>query len=443
MFYAEKRRKILSRGIMSFWTTWAIGIGSLAVLILLAPLFAAKYAPAVAVALIIILIYLERNNSLAKCPACFKVPYLVQNVLIVSALILIASVVYVNTFESFEFTGAPFNVKNPLLPIFVVAPVTALFSFHFMVKQRRSSFCRNCSFQKGEAYTHGIYGILNRRESAFQIKLLFWISASLTVVVWAYYFTQFINININDADMFFLVWMPAGIYVLSLLYLAARYYNLWVYYCVHNGLSEIIGTNGSVLRFLIIHNENLLLATPTVSTSKPLADDNKVDTPMKIVMPFRESLPVNEAHSMFVETTGIRNAEIISIYESHDSGMYNNLFHFAAFVDDPNQATELIGGEWYSLNEVKSMLRNGDTSATLVAEFDRIHTIATTAKTYDYRGYRRYNIKSYHPSFHLSDIRNADIDFGDINWLYISTMNQDKPLFRFHRLMSRLLRAST
>ena len=57
------------------------------------------------------------------------------------------------------------------------------------------------------------------------------LSLLLSVVDWGYYLVHYVNVNLNRADLFFFLWLPLAMYVLSLIYLGGRYYSMWIYYC--------------------------------------------------------------------------------------------------------------------------------------------------------------------------------------------------------------------
>ena len=96
-------------------------------------------------------------------------------------------------------------------------------------------------------------------------------------------------------------------------------------------------------------------------------------------------------------------------------------------------------GEWFTLSQIERMVADGLVSSILAAEINRIYTISMAWKTYDRYGYRLYNIRNYKPTFRLRDFKDWDVDLNDIQWLYVSENNEDKPFFRLRRIWRKYI----
>ena len=55
---------------------------------------------------------------------------------------------------------------------------------------------------------------------------MLWLSLALTMIDWAYYYFFYINVNYNTPDRFYFTFMPAAIYLFSLVYMGVRYMNM-------------------------------------------------------------------------------------------------------------------------------------------------------------------------------------------------------------------------
>ena len=55
-------------------------------------------------------------------------------------------------------------------------------------------------------------------------------------------------------------------------------------------------------------------------------------------------------------------------------------------------------------------------------------------KMYDVNGKRLYNIKNYRPTFRIDDIKNCEVDFNDIRWLFVSGNNEDRRCFNLRKI---------
>ena len=97
------------------------------------------------------------------------------------------------------------------------------------------------------------------------------------------------------------------------------------------------------------------------------------------------------------------------------------------------------GVEWLTLQELAPLLNSGMFAPMFAAEIVRFHTISSTFKTYDNRGFRRYKIKHYRPAVRFSDAKTTDVDYNDRIWLYIADNNQDTPFFRLRHFYRRYI----
>ena len=60
-------------------------------------------------------------------------------------------------------------------------------------------------------------------------------------------------------------------------------------------------------------------------------------------------------------------------------------------------------------------------------------------KTYNRKGYRLYNIKNYKPTFRIRDIKDWDVDYNDIRWIFISENNEDCYFFKLRNFFNRYI----
>ena len=85
------------------------------------------------------------------------------------------------------------------------------------------------------------------------------------------------------------------------------------------------------------------------------------------------------------------------------------------------------------------MIKTHKLSPLFESELNRIYTIVMSWKTYDLKGKRLYAIKDYKPTFRLRDLRYCDVDYNDINWLYVSAYNADRPFFYVRNLWNKYI----
>ena len=117
MFHSHQRRQTLAQGIFSLWANWAVSVGFLALPILITPLVSARILPAVPLLLAGILTILDRRNRIQPSPTCFRMPHIVQVILIISAAVMLADIFYKTHSDVNGIIGQPINLANPLLPV--------------------------------------------------------------------------------------------------------------------------------------------------------------------------------------------------------------------------------------------------------------------------------------------------------------------------------------
>ena len=264
----------------------------------------------------------------------------------------------------------------------------------------------------------------------------------LSVVDWGYYLVHYVNVNLNSADLFFFIWLPLAMYVLSLIYLGGRYYSMWVYYCQNDEEHFVEHPGTTTLRFLLLHADRMFLCF--YGTDKFYSNGAKIkrfDTPVVITSGYHERENIHNAIDEFKKKTGIQDAEIKLIYSSPDDITYRNVFHYFAFIDNVDSVAESsVEGEWLTWGNVCQLASQGLITRDLKSEIERIYNISMAWKTYDSEGHRLYNIKHYKPTFRLRDLRNWDVDFNDARWLRIARNNDDNFWYQLRRFFPKRLR---
>ena len=82
MSHTHQRRQNLAQGIFSLWANWAIAVGFLVLPIIITPLVSPRLLPVIPIVMVGILTLLDRRNRLQMSPTCFRIPHLVQVILI-------------------------------------------------------------------------------------------------------------------------------------------------------------------------------------------------------------------------------------------------------------------------------------------------------------------------------------------------------------------------
>lgn len=435
----------MTAAIFGLWRNWAVAVGLLMMLAVCAPVVPRQYLAPLNVVFFLALQWLHAVMRRSDVPSCSRLIQEVSAVILIAALFVVGVYFFARGEDMVELNGQPFDMDSPVIEMLVVAPVTTVVTLLFMLRRRSEPLvCQKCKLRYGNVIEHGFIGELFSREWRYQTSLLFTLSLLLTVVDWGYYLTNYVNISLNKADLFFFVWMPLTIYALSLVYLGLRYYSLWIYYC-HNDEEHLVSTPGSsTLRFLLIHDDCLFVDMMS-DTSHTFANGAKIkrfDTPAIVHTDYCEHENLHNAIRLFQEYTGIRGAEIRLIYSSPDEITFRNVYHYFAFINDEEEMLDSkIEGEWLKWGHLRQLAQQGILSPDLVTELTRVWRIAMAWKTYDEGGRRLYPIKNYKPTFRLRDIRSWDVNYDDTHWLTVDRTNQDKFWYPVKRLFNKRMRA--
>lgn len=438
--HKQERKRGLVNGIMSLWRNWTLAMGFLIILTVLSRYLHAKYVPFAAVILEIILLYLDRRNRMQKSPICFRLPYLVSHILLYTAIIVTVILILFSLGNITDLNGQPVNDDAPFATILILGPVAVAVSACYLYKKNNPGYCKACIDRNGNAIDRGIIGAIYNKEAYYQTKLLLILSVVVTAESWIYAQTRYNNFNYNQADAFFLTWLPAIFMGLSVLYLGGRYKNITLEYASNKEVTRIIEQQGTRLRFLAVCNDKIMLCPPDMNSNSPLANDHRLDVPLKITLPYREHIAPAEAERIFAEKSGIANAQLQFIHKSHDYSMYNNIFNYVVFCTPEQLNGSALKGEHFTLSEVTQMISEGLVSTEVSALLKRIYTIAMAWKTYDDKGNRLYAIKHYRPTFRIKDMKNWDVDYTDNNWLLVSAINQDSRFFRLRKIWKKYVK---
>lgn len=436
---SSKRKDGLSQAIFGLWRNWAVAVGLLTLLAICAPFMPQLWLPIVNLLCYCALQWVRNELGRRAVPTCGRFLQEVSVIMLLTALLLLVISVTNRYVPMFELNGQPFETTSPLLVILITAPVAALVTLTFYLSRKQPAVCQQCKARHGNAIEHGFVGDLFQREWRYQTLLLFLLTVVLTMVDWAYYYAMYVNVNLNHADMFFFVWLPLIIYVLSLIYLGVRYYSMWMFFCQNNGAELLSTPPSTTLRYLIISDDRMLL---DICATDGRFDNGAVvkrfDTPAMFKTAYRENPSQMEAERLFGQHTGIPHADVRLAYASPDTVIHQNMFHYFAFIDNSEAiADSKVQGEWFTWGQIHQLASQVLLSRELVAELTRIYKVAMALKTYDRQGRRLYPVKHYRPTFRLRDIKTWNVDFGDFHWLEVSRHNQDTFLSWLRRFFWR------
>ncbi|MCM1522810.1 MAG: hypothetical protein NC039_09195 [Muribaculaceae bacterium] len=426
--------------IVSLWLNWIISIGALVLPIILHAYIPVMYIPIITFICALGLLIYDRVSLNGRWAVCPLIPSIAMRSLFISGVImLIIRVIYSKGLIGYMYDTMLINDNIPYLTVLVISPVTLAMALWSKLVGLRYGACRNCLISLGSKSERGFLGELFSQESKYQRDLLIVLFTIIFITSWGYYTFYYINVNINQPDQFFFGWIPVILYIISIIYLGARYFTVWAYYSQDIEGSDLRKGASTSVRFLIISGDNIYLARGEEYNQIP--DSNKYDTPASLTVNYRDNVTLKEAKKFFDDISRLSpgDFDFRFMYVSYEAAGNRNIFHFICSPKDK----EILGqsafshGKWYNLSRLDRMLHNRDLTPILAAEIHRLYTITMAWKTYDYDGRRLYKVKNYRPIFRLKDICDWDVDFNSSHWIKVSHFNEDKPFFRLRRLFRR------
>lgn len=427
---------IYRSAIILLWRNWTLCVGIVMAIVVMAVEMPLRWLPVAVFSLELVVYAMVRRNRATVAPTCYLLPFVMTRVLFWSGTVIVilnlcaSSGLYDSLFATWQY-------EMPFIPILVIAPVMVAVTAWAAKLKYSIGFCVDCRMRHGTPAERGFLGRLFSQEGAVQVRSLLIITSALCVVCYLYYFFAYLDAGFSSSDMFFFVWLPVIFYGVSIVFMGVRYFGLWAYYEHNAPLLEFGKPSATTIRFLIFTSDSIFLTDKTDMTGAN-DGDSLYDTPAVLLFPYRHKPPINEERRYFRDLSGIDDFEIRFMYVSCITGSGSKVYHYIVTLEN-EKAVEgsRLEGSWFSMQAVELMLNQWRLNPMLAAEIYRLYTVTMAWKTYDRAGRRRYAIKNYRPTFHLSDIVNWDVDFNDPHWLYVATNNQDSRFYSIRRLWRR------
>lgn len=439
----RQRRLDNGKGIFLLWLNWVTGSGALVLLIILSLWIKPNALPIVALAMQLLFFVLIKRNRDARIPVCYILPFVVSRVLFWTAVVMvIVNLLYSRWLVEHVFDLERINFGIPFISQLIVGSAAVVISAWAMLRRRSLSFCLDCKMSHGTPAERGFLGHLFTQEGQYQVRLLFAIAMLCTGIGWIYYAVMYVNVSFSAHDRFVFVWFQAIVWFMSVIYTGLRYLGLWGYYCQNvEGSSERRGAY-TELRYIMVWGNYICLRAPESEPDKIETSNLKFDIPVSAILSKRDNVSEYEAMSLFADRTGLRHPEVKFMYANTGGNVDCNIFHYLCFLTDEQQEQFIEAHpdcDWCSLHEIQKMINSHLCNPLFSAEIIRLHTIAMAWKTYDINGNRRYAIKHYRPTFHISDIKKWDVDYNDSRWLYVANNNADVPFFHLRRIWRKYI----
>lgn len=422
----EQRKRKLTSGIVSLFLAWLLGVGLFLGIIWLGLVMSKKWLPFVVLGVALAFAVYVRARRMSSMPMCYRLPAIITLILALSGIIML--LINMTTWEPSWIKPQTPNERIPYVSALIVYPVAFACSLWHLLIGRRSLACVHCQIKNGSYNERGLITKLFYQESTFQMKFMLVMAGLLSVIDWTYYYMGYVNVNYNNRDLFFFVWLPTALTVLSVVFFFSRYSGMWRHYC-HNPAMQTIHGDSTAMRYLVIVGDHIFL---------DLYNGLIVDTPVKCFLRFTTEMPHSRASETFHNITGLRASNLHLAYESEETTTLANTFHYLVYYDSIDQIEGArVQGQLYSLNRVLEMVRSRLLAPELRSELERIYTVAMAWKTYTLDGKRIYPVKNYKPSFRFRDIPTYNVDYNDKRWLAVTINNEDKPFFWFRKFWNR------
>lgn len=426
-----EQQKVTVNVLRALWSNWALSFGALALVLVFSLIVPKIWLPLIVLFEAYLLMWYVKAQSFSDRPSCLLMVRTAMQVLFWSAVIMaFINLLAVDWLFGNRIDMSASNKEIPFISSLVLFPVSLFVVAWNLLRVGRSHWCRMCRaancFFPGDSFVATLYD----RETRYQLTTMLMLTAVLVAVEWWYYFTYYINVNLNTPDKFFFNYMPMALYVLSLFFIYARYFNLYAIYGTVGEL-EGVGQAASMVRILVISGDEMLLG------ERP---DGRWDTPVTIPVARDSVFDSAQARDAFEARRGVNDFSVRYVYTSNGLGPGTRFIHYAVFIPADSRPELSEREKWMTLDEISRLMRTARLSVDLMGELSRIHTITMAWKTYDREGRRLYPIKHYVPTFRLRDFKDWNVDYNDMSWYQVAANNEDRPFFRVRRLWHRLTR---
>lgn len=439
-------KKVNESKLFDFWKNLCLSLLVVIGVLLLSQLLPYYFSPIIALIGAAVFYTILFNVKVRNESACMVIPYsLFYGMILYSFTLIMINVLYI--WGMIELPKELTFFQPPYIPALILNPVCAITLFIIFLRKNSLTLCIDCKFSRGMSMERGTLGTILHRESQFLINNLLILFTVLSILSWVYYFTLYDRTaDLNSRDFYIFFWMNLAAFIFDLLYLAARYYNIYLDLKENDEIITEQELNDmsvkTYLRFYVICGNSIYLDRHIVDPKAPYRE--VIDTP------FVTKRNVN----------GITNAEvnqIISRMTEIDNGMLRFFFgrrnpdlkkhvlirYFYFLKGEPADYPEMkLKGEWMDFDRVKSIYsRNASLmSNTLLSDLSRMTTVVLTQKIFDEKGFRKVKIKSYQPTYNLQEIRDNDYDFQSDKWLRIAMFNSDSKGFFMHRVWRKMVK---
>lgn len=425
----SESNNITTDTVRTLWRNWAIAFGTPAAATLASLLVPPIWLPLLCLlmAYMLLITHRRRIGTGQRLSGCSMVIWLAM--MAMGGAAVITAVINIVYSPKVIPTIVADNPAVPFIVSLIVYPLMCAVSLYGIIMERQNPCCRRCQAAHGYYDGDSPVATFYSRESRYQLRMMLILSAVISVAATAYYFIFYINVNLNSPDRFFFVVLPLALYVLSLGFMAIRYFRMYDAVISDRHGGHRLHARFTLVRFLFLKGDCLLLRE---------CDYGEWDTPLLCVTDRTVmELPHRQAEDMVEKEIGTTDFSLRFLYQNGGYTNGANVLHYVVFL--PEKSTVLPDATPCTFDDIQRLLRGGRLSPYITNELYRIHNITMAWKTYDRDGRRLYPIRHYRPTFRLRDLKDWTVDYNDLRWLDVARNNQDKPLYHVRRFISRYL----
>lgn len=440
--------KVSGSRLIAFWKNQSMGLLVVLVSLLLSQLLPYYFSPIVALIGAAVLYTILYNDKFSTNPSCMIGVYALFYCMVsYSFMSIVVNILYI--WNMIELPKELVFFHAPYIPSLILDPVCMVTMLIIYMRKNSLKYCVKCKFTNGTSIERGRFGDILHSESKVQIKNLFIIFTILTIILWAYYYTLYDRGSvINNRDSYIFFWLNVVVIALDEVYFGIRYYNIYLDLkdsgdiISESELSDM--TTKTYLRFYVICGNYMYVNPKTIDPSMPFRQI--IDTPF-VTKRNVNGITTAEVDGIIRQMTQ-ENGHLRFFYgrRNPDLKKHSLLRYFYFFDGTPEDYPEMnVAGEWMDFNRIKHIYNQSPTlmARTFLADISRMTTIVLTQKIFDDRGYRKVKVKSYQPSYDLTEVRDNDYDFQDDKWVRIAMFNSDTKGFHVRRLWQKMVKQNT
>ncbi len=428
----SKCNNVCSCSATSIWRNYAIGITAVAVVPVAGLLLPAELLPFLSL-LISLFLFSHIRKTRTRKTECALVPYMSARVLL--GYTFFAAILYVAARYVNENLGVFWQLEMRRHSFFYLAVLYLVVAGAMSRRQWSNTFCTACLLRNGMPQEREVLGHIYASETRYLYRRLLKMSGLVAVLTFAPVAIGFYKTPDSILAKIVSIYVPLALMVADILYMRFRYSLVGT--LREKEVEEKFPFEGKfkLIRILVIKDEKVYF----------VENEGIKDTPFVFTEPFDDEVSHRTAQRYMADMLGESpdNDTLRFCYGTIDPINRRSIEHYLYFAGDKSeirQYEEKTGkrGLWLSKPELEQNFSHGF-SRLVCSEFHRIYTVMQTSKLYFPNGKKKILIKGYKPSFSLSELKHAEVDFSDNRWMLLSRFNKDVSFYTLKKAWHRYI----